>query len=77
VLGKDVLPAIGNIPAKAVTRDDVIRVLDVISARGSNRRADTARAVISSIFGYASTVGLCPTILPLAFATGTTISRAT
>ena len=25
VLGKDVLPAIGNIPATAVTRDDVIR----------------------------------------------------
>ena len=52
VLGKDVLPAIGNIPAKAVTRDDVIRVLDVISARGANRRADTARAVVSSIFSY-------------------------
>ena len=52
VLGKDVLPAIGNIPAKAVTRDDVIRVLDVISARGSNRRADTARTVISSIFSH-------------------------
>ena len=43
VLGKDVLPTIGNIPAKAVTRDDVIGVLDVISSRGANRRADTAR----------------------------------
>ena len=58
VLGKDVLPAIGNIPAKAVTRDDVIRVLDVISARGSNRRADTARAVISSIFSHGLDRGL-------------------
>ena len=35
VLGKDVLPVIGNIPAKAVTREDVIRVLDVISSRGA------------------------------------------
>jgi hypothetical protein len=34
VLGKDVLPAIGNIPATAVTRDDVIRVLDIISSTG-------------------------------------------
>ena len=58
VLGKDVLPAIGNIPAPAVTRDDVIRVLDVISARGSNRRADTARAVISSIFSHGLDRGL-------------------
>ena len=58
VLGKDVLPAIGNIPAKAVTRDDVIRVLDVISSRGASRRADTARAVISSIFSYGIDRGL-------------------
>ena len=58
VLGKDVLPAIGNIPAKAVTREDVIRVLDVISSRGANRRADTARAVISSIFSYGIDRGL-------------------
>jgi integrase len=58
VLGKDVLPAIGNIPAKAVTREDVIRVLDVISSRGSNRRADTARAVISSIFSHGIDRGL-------------------
>ena len=58
VLGKDVLPMIGNIPAKAVSRDDVIRVLDVISSRGASRRADTARTVISSIFGYAIDRGL-------------------
>ena len=58
VLGKDVLPVIGNIPARAVTRDDVIRVLDVISSRGANRRADTARTVISSIFSYGIDRGL-------------------
>ena len=58
VLGKDVLPVIGNIPATAVTREDVIRVLDGISARSANRRADTARAVISSIFSYGIDRGL-------------------
>ena len=58
VLGKDVLPAIGNIPAKAVKRDDVIRILDVISSRGANRRADTARTVISSIFSHGIDRGL-------------------
>ena len=58
VLGKDVLPTIGNIPAKAVTRDDVIGVLDVISSRGASRRADTARVVISSIFSHGIDRGL-------------------
>ena len=58
VLGKDVLPVIGNIPAKAVKREDVIRVLDVISSRGATRRADTARAVISSIFSHGIDRGL-------------------
>jgi integrase len=58
VLRKDVLPAIGYIPAKAVTREDVIKVLDVISSRGANRRADTARAVISSIFSFGIDRGL-------------------
>ena len=58
VLGKDVLPVIGNIPARAVTREDVIGVLDVISSRGANRRADTARTVISSIFSYGIDRGL-------------------
>ncbi len=58
MLDKDVLPVIGNIPAKAVTRQDVIRVLDVISTRGANRRADMARALISSIFGYGIDRGL-------------------
>ena len=52
------LPIIGKIPAKLVTRDDVIRVLDAISKRGATRRADTARAVISSISSYGIDRGL-------------------
>jgi integrase len=58
VLQKDILPVIGNRPAKAITREDIINVLDHISARGANRRADTARAVISSLFGFAMDRGL-------------------
>src|SRR6516164_171526 len=45
VLKKDVLPFIGGLPAKAITRERIIDVLDVISNRGACRRADTARAV--------------------------------
>ena len=58
VLNRDILPVIGNKPAKAITREDVIDVLDRVSERGANRRADTARAVISSIFGYGLDRGL-------------------
>ena len=58
VLKKDILPVIGPKPAKTITRDDIIDVLDRISERGANRRADTARAVISSIFGYGLDRGL-------------------
>ena len=58
LLDKDLLPAIGNIPAKGVTRKDVIRVLNVIATRGAKRRADVARAVISSVFGYGIDRGL-------------------
>ena len=58
LLDKDLLPAIGNIPAKGVTREDVIQVLNVIATRGAKRRADVARAVISSVFGYGIDRGL-------------------
>ncbi len=61
VLNKDILPSIGNKPAKNITREDIIEVLDRISSRGASRRADTARAVISSIFGYALDRGLVAT----------------
>ena len=61
VLKRDILPVIGNKSAKIITREDIIDVLDRISARGAYRRADTARAVISSIFGYAMDRGLVST----------------
>ena len=58
LLKKDILPILGDKPAKSITRDDIIEVLDRISTRGATRRADSARAVISSIFGYALDRGL-------------------
>jgi integrase len=58
VLNRDVLPVIGDKPAKAITRKDIIDLLDRMSERGANRRAGTARAVISSIFGYGLDRGL-------------------
>ena len=58
VLRKDVLPVIGSKTASVVTRDDIISVLDRVSKRGASRRSDTARAVISSIYGYAIDRGL-------------------
>lgn len=52
LLKRDILPVIGDKPAKSITRENIIGVLDRISARGATRRADTARAVISSVFGF-------------------------
>ena len=52
VLACDVLPDIGQLPASEVTRDHVIALIDKVAARGSTRRADTARAVVSSIYGF-------------------------
>ena len=61
VLIRDILPVIGDKSVKLITRENIIDVLDRISARGAYRRADTARAVISSIFGYAMDRGLVST----------------
>jgi integrase len=58
LLRRDVLPAIGVLPARSVTRQHVIAIMDVISARKSTRRADTARAMVSSIFSFGLDRGL-------------------
>lgn len=58
ILKKDILPCIGDLLAKDVNREHVIDILDLISDRGANRRADTARCVISSIFSFAMDRGL-------------------
>lgn len=52
LLKRDILPAIGAFPVRSITRRHVIAVIDGIAARGSMRRADTARIIISSIFAF-------------------------
>lgn len=58
LLDADILPLIGNLAADAVTRQNVLEVVDRVVARGANRRADTARIIISSILGYGMDRGL-------------------
>jgi len=58
ILAHDVLPALGALPAKKVTRDQVVMVINRVAARGATRRADTARAVIRSIFAFGMDRGL-------------------
>jgi integrase len=58
VLAKDILPLLGSIPAGEITREDVVRVIEPMSMRGATRRADTARAMISSILAFGMDRGL-------------------
>lgn len=61
VLKRDILPVIGHLPAEGpvgVTRQHVIGIMDRIAARGATRRADTARAVISTIYEHGKDRGL-------------------
>jgi integrase len=58
VLAHDVLPALGPLSAKRVTRDQVVMVVNKVAARGATRRADTARAIIRSIFAFGIDRGL-------------------
>jgi integrase len=52
LLRKNVLPFLGNLPAKAITRNNIIDVLDRITQRGATRCADLTRTVISSVFAF-------------------------
>ncbi len=58
VLTHDVLPALGALPAKQVTRGQVVAVINRVAARGATRRADLARAVVRSIFAFGIDRGL-------------------
>ena len=57
-LDKDVLPSIGSLAAAEISRTQIITILDEISERGSTRRADTVRAIMSSIFAFGVDRGL-------------------
>lgn len=58
VITRDVLPVLGTLPAKRVTRDQVVAVINKVAARGATRRADLARAVVRSIFAFGIDRGL-------------------
>jgi integrase len=58
VLAHDVLPALGALPAKQVTRDQIVMVINKVASRGATRRADTTRAIIRSIFAFGIDRGL-------------------
>jgi integrase len=58
LLNADILPAIGLLPAEEVARQHIIELLDKIVERGSTRRADTARAIVSSVYSFGTDRGL-------------------
>ena len=51
-LDKDVLPAIGGKPIKAVTADDIVAICDRIKSRGSPKMALHTRNVIKRLYAY-------------------------
>ena len=57
-LERDIFPVLRHLPLEEVTRDKILEVINGVADRGSTRRADTARAVMSSIFSYAMDRGL-------------------
>jgi integrase len=58
LLRHDILPSLGSFLADEITKQHVLDLVDVIAARGATRRADTARAMISSIYGFGIDRGL-------------------
>jgi integrase len=61
VLGKDVLPAIGHLPIGAVTRRDIVRLLDKIADRGAPIMANRTHALVRRLFNFALARGLLTT----------------
>jgi integrase len=51
-LDKDVLPAIGHLPIKAVTADHIVAICDRIKSRGSPKMALHTRNVVKRLYAY-------------------------
>jgi integrase len=64
VLDKDVLPAIGHLPIGAVTRRDIVRLLDKIADRGAPIMANRTHALVRRLFNFGLARGLL-TISPV------------
>ena len=58
ILNRDVLPEIGQQAAGDVTRQRVVELVNKVAGRGATRRADMARVVVSSIYGFGIDRGL-------------------
>lgn len=61
MLEKDILPAIGNTPADAVEKHDVIRVADAVLQRGAKVRANRTLSLIRTIYRWGGAEGLTRT----------------
>lgn len=49
---KDILPVIGHLKAEDVTRADIMRIVDIVLARGSNRMAKRFLSELRQMFGF-------------------------
>lgn len=58
ILNRDVLPVIGRQAAGDVTRQQVVELVNRVAERGATRRADMARVVVSSNYGFGIDRGL-------------------
>lgn len=56
-LAKDILPALGRIPLKHITRQDVLQVLRKMERRGAFVPAEKCRSWLKEIFSHALVVG--------------------
>lgn len=61
MLRRDILPMIGGMPIGDVQRQHVISIVDAIADRGSTRRADRAKHVVSSVYDYSMDRGYAGT----------------
>ena len=61
VLDKDVLPTIGDMPIGAVSRRDIVRLLDKISDRGAPIMANRTHALVRRLFNFGLARGLLTT----------------
>ena len=57
ILRRDVVPALGTVKAKDVTRRDIARLLDGVAARGAPIAANRTLAVVRKMFSWAVSRG--------------------
>jgi hypothetical protein len=53
LLRRDIVPALGDLRIDAVTRRDIVGVIDAIRDRGANVQANRALTLMQRVFGFA------------------------